>query len=80
MDECSSHPCQNGGMCLDLINKYECQCVAGYQGYLCETGNLFLISYYSAIDIYHLLMYVAMLVMASLRIIYVFNGLDVFSF
>uniref|UniRef100_K1QI49 Versican core protein n=1 Tax=Magallana gigas TaxID=29159 RepID=K1QI49_MAGGI len=29
-------PCQNGGTCLDLINKYECQCVPGYTGTQCE--------------------------------------------
>lgn len=42
INECSSGPCQNGGTCLDLINRFECQCVTGYTGTECEIGNKFL--------------------------------------
>ena len=42
INECSSGPCRNGGTCLDLINRFECQCVAGYTGTECEIGNKFL--------------------------------------
>ena len=38
INECSSSPCRNGATCLDLVNKYECQCVAGYTGTNCEQG------------------------------------------
>ena len=39
VDECSSNPCENGGTCIDGINEYSCQCVAGYTGTNCETGS-----------------------------------------
>ena len=38
IDECSSSPCQNGGTCTDLVNRYECFCMAElYSGLHCET-------------------------------------------
>ena len=39
VDVCSSNPCENGGTCMDGINEYSCQCVAGYTGANCETGS-----------------------------------------
>lgn len=42
MNECSSKPCQNNGTCIDLINRFECQCVPGYTGTQCEVGNIIL--------------------------------------
>uniref|UniRef100_A0A3P8UNW3 Sushi, nidogen and EGF-like domain-containing protein 1 n=1 Tax=Cynoglossus semilaevis TaxID=244447 RepID=A0A3P8UNW3_CYNSE len=39
IDECASHPCQNGGSCTDLINSFSCECPPGYTGSLCETEN-----------------------------------------
>eukprot|EP00058_Branchiostoma_floridae_P005487 XP_002590975.1 hypothetical protein BRAFLDRAFT_69474 [Branchiostoma floridae] len=35
--ECSSNPCQNGGMCSDGLNSYVCHCTAGFEGDNCET-------------------------------------------
>ncbi|KAK2120705.1 hypothetical protein P7K49_002091 [Saguinus oedipus] len=32
INECLSHPCQNGGTCLDLPNTYKCSCPRGTQG------------------------------------------------
>lgn len=32
INECLSHPCQNGGTCIDLINTYKCSCPRGTQG------------------------------------------------
>ena len=40
MDECDSNPCGNGGTCNDYINEFNCTCASGYEGTLCETGNL----------------------------------------
>ena len=40
INECNSVPCQNGGQCIDEINKYSCLCEAGFTGLNCETGNL----------------------------------------
>ena len=40
IDECTSNPCQNGGSCNDQINSYTCNCVDGYDGENCETGNI----------------------------------------
>ena len=39
IDECASSPCQNGGSCTDQVNGYSCNCVYGYNGTDCETGN-----------------------------------------
>nr|XP_043900380.1 sushi, nidogen and EGF-like domain-containing protein 1 isoform X1 [Solea senegalensis] len=36
VNECASHPCQNGGTCQDQINSFICQCLPGYTGSLCE--------------------------------------------
>ena len=41
VNECSSNPCQNGGACYDFVNKFNCTCAAGYEGTLCETGEVF---------------------------------------
>jgi len=35
IDECESSPCQNGGVCTDKVNAFECDCAAGYTGRLC---------------------------------------------
>uniref|UniRef100_A0A8C5JTJ8 EGF-like domain-containing protein n=1 Tax=Junco hyemalis TaxID=40217 RepID=A0A8C5JTJ8_JUNHY len=35
-DECISHPCQNGGLCVDGVNHYRCSCQHGFTGTLCE--------------------------------------------
>ena len=32
--ECGSNPCQHGGQCIDMVNRYTCQCPAGYAGEL----------------------------------------------
>ncbi len=39
MDECASGPCENGGSCADEVNRYICNCVTGYAGAHCETGE-----------------------------------------
>ena len=38
INECASSPCQNGATCNDLLDRYTCTCVSGYQGTRCETG------------------------------------------
>ena len=40
MEECSSAPCLNDGACIDDVNKYMCNCLAGYNGDHCETSKL----------------------------------------
>ncbi|XP_035687857.1 brevican core protein-like [Branchiostoma floridae] len=40
VDECASNPCQNGGTCTDGLNRYTCECVAGFTGDNCETAPL----------------------------------------
>ncbi|XP_070196633.1 uncharacterized protein [Littorina saxatilis] len=37
IDDCVPEPCQNGASCIDGVNEYNCSCVAGYTGLLCET-------------------------------------------
>jgi len=39
VDDCSSHPCQNGGSCCDKGDHYECSCPVGYQGQYCEISK-----------------------------------------
>lgn len=41
IDECASDPCQNGGTCNDMVNGYNCTCAPGYEGTLCDIGELF---------------------------------------
>ena len=36
IDECSSNPCRNGGVCTDLINSFRCTCPIGFAGERCE--------------------------------------------
>ena len=40
IDDCDTptgNPCQNGGVCMDGINRYDCNCSGtGYYGLLCE--------------------------------------------
>ena len=38
LDECQSDPCQNGATCLDRLNQFQCVCVPGYSGRLCESN------------------------------------------
>ena len=38
IDECVSHQCDNGGSCVDGVNNYSCNCLAGFTGSHCETG------------------------------------------
>ncbi|XP_078415675.1 coagulation factor VII-like [Cetorhinus maximus] len=35
-DQCASSPCQNGGLCGDLFQRYECTCPKGFEGWNCE--------------------------------------------
>ena len=39
VDECASHPCQNGATCIDEINDYSCDCAAGFTGEDCEKSE-----------------------------------------
>ena len=39
INECDTNPCQNGGTCLDGKASYSCECMAGYEGDDCETGD-----------------------------------------
>ncbi|XP_047504836.1 cubilin-like [Pieris napi] len=35
-DECQSHPCENGGTCLNLVNGYYCLCPSNWKGVNCD--------------------------------------------
>jgi hypothetical protein len=36
VDECASQPCHNGARCVDSVRAFRCNCLAGYEGLLCE--------------------------------------------
>ncbi|XP_078487118.1 sushi, von Willebrand factor type A, EGF and pentraxin domain-containing protein 1-like isoform X4 [Ciona intestinalis] len=36
IDECLSNPCQNGGICTNLLNGYRCNCLSSIAGPNCE--------------------------------------------
>ena len=38
-NECGSSPCQNGGRCSDMENRYHCRCKGGFSGLNCEKGK-----------------------------------------
>ena len=35
-NECSSNPCRNNAHCIDKVNGFNCTCMPGYNGVLCE--------------------------------------------
>ncbi|NWR22493.1 SNED1 protein, partial [Emberiza fucata] len=37
VDECLSHPCQNGATCLNGAGRFTCRCPPGFRGNNCET-------------------------------------------
>lgn len=36
IDDCISHPCQNGARCVDLVGDFKCECTPGHEGVICE--------------------------------------------
>ena len=39
INECGSSPCKNGGQCNNLVNGFNCTCVAGFNGTLCQNSK-----------------------------------------
>ncbi|NXK62622.1 SNED1 protein, partial [Sylvietta virens] len=39
VDECLSHPCQNGATCLNGAGRFTCRCLPGFRGNNCETAE-----------------------------------------
>ena len=38
LDLCTLNSCQNGGTCMNTLESFECECVAGFTGSQCETN------------------------------------------
>lgn len=38
VDLCDSSPCKNNGTCIELINRFQCQCPVEFNGTTCSTG------------------------------------------
>uniref|UniRef100_A0A8B9P2M6 EGF-like domain-containing protein n=1 Tax=Apteryx owenii TaxID=8824 RepID=A0A8B9P2M6_APTOW len=45
VDECLSHPCQNGATCINNVNSFSCSCPPGFKGASCEIGDEYLGSF-----------------------------------
>lgn len=41
INDCQPDPCENNGTCIDLVNDYQCDCVAGFNGINCENSKHF---------------------------------------
>ena len=39
INECASQPCQNRGRCINGDNYFNCECVPGFTGIVCETSK-----------------------------------------
>ena len=45
IDDCVPAPrCENGGVCVDMVNSFSCQCVAGFTGATCQVRDFPLLS------------------------------------
>ena len=40
INDCVDNPCSNGGVCVDRLNGFECDCPVGISGPLCEGKSL----------------------------------------
>ena len=38
-DDCDPNPCLNGGICIDGVNSFTCECEDGYSGETCEIND-----------------------------------------
>lgn len=36
VDDCQPNPCRNGGLCIDRINSFYCNCTEDWMGVVCE--------------------------------------------
>lgn len=41
INDCQPDSCENNGTCIDLVNDYRCDCVAGFNGTICENSEYF---------------------------------------
>ena len=39
VDRCDPNPCQNGAICTNLGTSFQCQCLDGFTGTLCDNGK-----------------------------------------
>ena len=40
IDHCDPYPCVNEGVCFNMADGYNCECMDGYEGTDCETGTI----------------------------------------
>ena len=53
IDECAgSSPCENGGSCINKHGDYVCDCVIGYHGKNCNSGERFIFLMQYLIDLF----------------------------
>lgn len=52
IDDCASEPCQNEGVCIDLVNSYMCTCQEGWEGKDCDLSkSLFMLRYLFSVSL-----------------------------
>ena len=40
IDDCTASSCQNGGLCIDGVNTFTCDCTGtGFEGTVCEISK-----------------------------------------
>lgn len=43
VDNCINYICYNGGLCVNNVSNYLCNCLVRYMGDYCEIGKVFVI-------------------------------------
>ena len=43
IDDCHPNECLNGGVCVDGVNSFKCDCKHGFTGDICNTSKHYLV-------------------------------------
>ena len=51
INDCHPDPCLNGGLCIDDVDSFTCQCAQGYEGPTCEMSMYYLTTWNGTLTI-----------------------------